>query len=402
MRPLRLALLISLLALDAPADDKPLEGDLAKIQGTWTGRYGADEILLTIKIAGEKATISGKLNDRVFEIHGEVRLDEKATPRRLDWHKFTSASGDDVPDRPAIYKVEGDRFTICTGGPGGTRPAEFKAGDDGTPSLTVYSRATPGPRPEAAKPPSGDLARLQGTWTGTYGPDGEIEGTMAVDGVKVLYTVGSKGESFSMTGEVGLDESASPRRMDLVKFVGPNGNDLPSLQAIYKIEGDTLTVCTGGRDAARPAEFKSGEGGPPHLLVYSRKGAGATPRDDRPKGDLAAIEGKWKAMIGPNKDRPLLLEIKGKTVSARFTGEDGDATDLKGELTLDESATPKRIDFVKFKGDGDDIADTLGFYKLDGDSLTLCVNNPGEPRPAEFKAGGGDESPRIWTLARQK
>jgi uncharacterized protein (TIGR03067 family) len=78
-------------------------------------------------------------------------------------------------------------------------------------------------------------------------------------------------------------------------------------------------------------------------------------------------------------------------------------TDLKGELKLGESAALKTIDFIKFKNpNGDDMPDSAGLYKLEGDTLTLCVNNPGEPRPSEFKAGEGDEAPRVWSFARQK
>jgi uncharacterized protein (TIGR03067 family) len=388
-----LVLLMSFLTVAASADDKPLEGDLAKLQGTWTGKYGPDEIDLTIKIDKEKVTIKGDLSDRSFEIHGEVKLDEKASLKRFDWHKFTSAAGEPLPDRLAIYKIEGDSLTICTGGPGGTRPAEFKAGDDGTPSLTVYTRNKAAAKAERTAGP--DLGRLQGTWTGKYGPDKEIDGTIEVTGEKVVYRIESQGEGFTVSGEVRLDEKASPGTMELVKFVGPNGNALPSIQAIYKIEGDTLTICTGGRGRARPTEFKSGENGPPHLITYTRKKDEAKPKDD-----LVALEGKWKSIGGPS---PLVLEIKGKAVVARITGDDGGVSDLKGELKLNESATPKTIDFVKFKNaDGDDMPDSLGLYKVEGDTLTLCVNNPGEPRPSEFKAGADGEAPRLWTFARQK
>lgn len=128
----------------------------------------------------------------------------------------------------------------------------------------------------------------------------------------------------------------------------------------------------------------------------------AVARAEDPTGDLAKLQGTWKAMIGPNKDRPVTLEIKGKAITAKFTNDDGKVLDLKGEVALNESASPRTIDFAKFKNDGEDIDDTLGLYKVEGDTLTLCVGSPGDPRPTEFKAGEGDGPPRLWTFTRAK
>jgi hypothetical protein len=49
---LDVALLLALGNI-APADDKPVKGDLAKLQGTWTGRTGRDgDFLSTMTING--------------------------------------------------------------------------------------------------------------------------------------------------------------------------------------------------------------------------------------------------------------------------------------------------------------------------------------------------------------
>jgi uncharacterized protein (TIGR03067 family) len=125
--------------------------------------------------------------------------------------------------------------------------------------------------------------------------------------------------------------------------------------------------------------------------------------DPAPKGDLAKLQGNWKTLIGPNKDRPITMEVKGKTIAAKITGEDGEMTSLKGELAVNDSAKPPTIDFTKFKnGQGDDVGDTLGIYRLEGDTLTLCVGNPSDARPTEFKAGEDNNAPRLMTFTRSK
>lgn len=123
--------------------------------------------------------------------------------------------------------------------------------------------------------------------------------------------------------------------------------------------------------------------------------------DDAEKGDLARLQGEWKTMIGPNKDRPVTFSIKEKAITVKFTTGDGETLNLKGELKLNESASPRSIDFTKFKNNGEDMEDSLGVYKIEGDTLTLCVGAPGDPRPTEFK-GGGDEPPHLWTFTRPK
>jgi uncharacterized protein (TIGR03067 family) len=138
------------------------------------------------------------------------------------------------------------------------------------------------------------------------------------------------------------------------------------------------------------------------LLIASLPLTFAAADDPAKKDDLAKLQGDWKAMVGPNKDRPVTFAIKDKEITVKFTSGDGQVLNLKGELKLNESASPRTIDFVKFKNEGEAMDDSLGLYKIEGDTLTLCVGAPGDARPAEFKAGDGDEPPHLWTFARPK
>jgi uncharacterized protein (TIGR03067 family) len=69
-----------------------------------------------------------------------VKIDEKAKPKTWDWTKFSGPDGQEVPDNPAIYDIDGDSLKICSGGPGNARPTEFKAGEEGPPNLVTLTR----------------------------------------------------------------------------------------------------------------------------------------------------------------------------------------------------------------------------------------------------------------------
>jgi uncharacterized protein (TIGR03067 family) len=118
-----------------------------------------------------------------------------------------------------------------------------------------------------------DAKKMEGTWlpkTAEFGgqpfPD-EIRKMMKLvlkDG-EYTVTVGDKPDR----GKVKLDSSAKPKAMDVEGTEGPNkGKTLP---AIYKLSGDTLTICynLGGKE--RPTEFKTKPGTKLFLVTYERK-----------------------------------------------------------------------------------------------------------------------------------
>ena len=60
---------------------------------------------------------------------------------------------------------------------------------------------------------------------------------------------------------------------------------------------------------------------------------------------------------------------------------------------MDTKAEPKQVDFKR--------EDTIGYgaYKLDGDTLTLSMRNPGQKRPTSLKASRGG---MVFHLVRQR
>ena len=112
----------------APREDKKLDGDIAKLQGKWTAKVGPENnIPLVVEIKEKKLSILVSLPDQGdIMIEGQIALNEKTSPKEVDWLKFTGPNGDDIPDNKGIYEINGDEWKVCNGGPGNDRPKEFK------------------------------------------------------------------------------------------------------------------------------------------------------------------------------------------------------------------------------------------------------------------------------------
>jgi uncharacterized protein (TIGR03067 family) len=122
-------------AITARAEDKKDEkkdkADAKKLEGTWTatswergpGKIGADQVKTELVIKKD-----------TFEYPTGINRVAPKGVYAIDAEKGTI---DFVPDAgPAkgktilgIYKMEGDKLTICFAGTGGDRPKEFKSGD---------------------------------------------------------------------------------------------------------------------------------------------------------------------------------------------------------------------------------------------------------------------------------
>src|SRR3954452_25564271 len=90
-----------------------------------------------------------------------------------------------------------------------------------------------------AAPEGSDLSRLQGRWEASVGKRGEFAVCLEVRGNEVAATIAPKrGPELTANGELQLDEAASPRTLDWVKFATPEGIEVPRVLSIYRLEGD--------------------------------------------------------------------------------------------------------------------------------------------------------------------
>lgn len=121
-----------------------------------------------------------------------------------------------------------------------------------------------------------DQERIQGTWRlVSRERDGKAESeetikdvVMINDGNKFTFTASTSG-SKATKGTFKLDASKKPRAMDRIPADGPQkGKTLP---AIYKLEGDKLTLCVSLTGKGRPTQFATKPKSGLLLAVFERE-----------------------------------------------------------------------------------------------------------------------------------
>jgi uncharacterized protein (TIGR03067 family) len=156
--------MLAVLAVSAMGAAPEDGGDLGKIQGQWEASIGKRKdfaVVLEVKGTEVKATITPRRGPKV-EASGELRIDEATSPRALDWVGFSTADGIEVPKLLSIYRLEGDRLIVRSGGFNDARPKAFEGGGEGIWSeVLVFNRAQPvansaANTPEARPMPRGD------------------------------------------------------------------------------------------------------------------------------------------------------------------------------------------------------------------------------------------------------
>lgn len=112
------------------------------------------------------------------------------------------------------------------------------------------------------------------------------------------------------------------------------------------------------------------------------------------------IQGTWKGMVGPGKTTPITLTVEGTAVTVTVTPIGAEARTFKGTIKLDESKSPKEMDWTGVAADGKPLPNTLAIYELAGDTLKIGSNGPDKKRPKTFAEDDAD--PSTVLLKREK
>lgn len=129
---------------------------------------------------------------------------------------------------------------------------------------------------------------------------------------------------------------------------------------------------------------------------------GADEKDKKDDKDAKTLQGTWayESMDWDGKKMPF-EQIKMTTMTYdgdKYTLKIGEKVTSAGTHKFDSSKSPKTFDLAISEGEGRGKV-LLGIYKIDGDTITACINLSGGERPTEFKTT--ERSEAVLVVAKR-
>ena len=236
-----------------------------------------------------------------------------------------------------------------------------------------------------------DLAKLQGSWNIKIL---EVNGAPMPAGTAQIIV---QGESFTTTamgapydGAIIIDPMAKPKSLDLIFATGPEKGNR-SL-GIYKLDGDTWTICLTLTGTKRPSKFATTPKSGLALETLERHQQETPPPPATNDADFPPtpeLEGEWQMTACTLSGKPLPPEhlqygrriAKGNETTVTMNG----AVLLAARYRLNAA----NIDYVLTQGPHKG-KPQYGIWKLEDGVFTTCFATPGADRPTTFTSTKGD------------
>jgi len=148
MKAIVAACLALVLAAQTPEPSPEVKAELAKHRGVWRsvsfrreGKETAEAVVRSITREVDGDRVVWRRDGKSFS-GSTIVLDPGADPKTIDVHADGGPGRDKVVR--GLYKLEGDRLTLCTADPDQPRPTAFRAEPGDRWTLMVFDRENPG------------------------------------------------------------------------------------------------------------------------------------------------------------------------------------------------------------------------------------------------------------------
>jgi uncharacterized protein (TIGR03067 family) len=249
-----------------------------------------------------------------------------------------------------------------------------------------------------------DLDKLQGAWDVlTLEIDGRDVPAASFPGSQIIvskdrFTSAAMGASYAGTFELGGAKTI--KTIDMSFSAGPPAGTRQL--GIYKLNGDSWTICLAMRGTTRPSRFATRPDSGIALQTFTRAAKAGGGRVFRPgistelppsSAPPTPLEGEW-AMVegvfnGAAMDKSAVVWARRLTHGDVTKVVAGTHTMLEARFTIDEKASPRSIDYDNLSGSNKG-KKQAGIWEIAGDTLRVCMSAPGKPRPKDFASTKGD------------